>query len=79
MSLVSGSSGWLLGLVVALPEMLQTAWGALFRSLRLTHRERLLIRGGTTSVGLAAALRVQRQPQLWRSNSRSRSDEHATA
>jgi NADPH:quinone reductase-like Zn-dependent oxidoreductase len=31
----------------AIPEMLQTAWGSLFK--------RLLIRGGTTSVGLAAA------------------------
>jgi NADPH:quinone reductase-like Zn-dependent oxidoreductase len=35
--------------------MLQTAWGALFRALRLTKGDRLLIRGGTTSVGLAAA------------------------
>jgi NADPH:quinone reductase-like Zn-dependent oxidoreductase len=39
----------------ALPEMLQTAWGALSRALRLQPGERLLIRGGTTSVGLAAA------------------------
>lgn len=39
----------------ALPEMMQTAWGSLFKSLRLQKGDRLLIRGGTSSVGLAAA------------------------
>jgi NADPH:quinone reductase-like Zn-dependent oxidoreductase len=39
----------------AIPEMLQTSWGSLFKSLSLQEGDRLLIRGGTTSVGLAAA------------------------
>jgi NADPH:quinone reductase-like Zn-dependent oxidoreductase len=39
----------------AIPEMLQAPWGALFKSLVLQKGERVLIRGGTTSVGLAAA------------------------
>jgi NADPH:quinone reductase-like Zn-dependent oxidoreductase len=39
----------------AVPEMLQTAWGSLFKALGLEKRECLLIRGGMTSVGLAAA------------------------
>lgn len=42
-------------IVGAVPEMLQTAYGSLFKALRLQKGERLLVRGGTTSVGLAAA------------------------
>src|ERR1700675_2875431 len=49
----------------AIPEMLQTALGSLFKSLRLEKSERLLIRGGTTSVGLAAAGQ-RRRPGVYR-------------
>jgi NADPH:quinone reductase-like Zn-dependent oxidoreductase len=45
----------------ALPEMIQTAWGSLNRALRLMAGQSLLIRGGTTSVGLAAAVLAKRQ------------------
>ncbi|KIW62646.1 hypothetical protein PV04_10803 [Phialophora macrospora] len=41
--------------VGAAPEMLQTAYGSLFKALKLQASDRLLVRGGTTSVGLAAA------------------------
>ncbi|MDI3337592.1 zinc-binding alcohol dehydrogenase family protein [Defluviimonas aestuarii] len=45
--------GW--DVLGAAPEMLQTAWGSLFTALQLKEGDTLLVRGGTTSVGLAAA------------------------
>lgn len=45
--------GW--KILRALPGMVHTAWGALFSSLLLKKGEELLVRGGSSSVGLAAA------------------------
>ncbi|HZD48471.1 MAG TPA: zinc-binding alcohol dehydrogenase family protein, partial [Silvibacterium sp.] len=55
----------------AIPEMLQTSWGSLFKSLRLERGERLLIRGGTTSVGLAAAAIAKNHGALVASTTRN--------
>jgi NADPH:quinone reductase-like Zn-dependent oxidoreductase len=46
--------------LAALPEMLQTAWGSLHTALQLERGQSILIRGGTTSVGLAAAVLAKR-------------------
>ena len=40
--------------------MMLTVWGALFTSLRLEKGDRLLIRGGMTSIGLAGAAVAKR-------------------
>ncbi len=45
--------GW--PVFAALPEMMQTAWGSLHTAHQIEPGQTLLIRGGTTSVGLAAA------------------------
>ncbi len=39
----------------ALPEMFQTVYGSLYSSLKIKKGETLLIRGGTSSIGLLAA------------------------
>ncbi|MDH4334476.1 MAG: zinc-binding dehydrogenase [Chloroflexota bacterium] len=45
----------------ALPEVLQTAWGSLTVGVGLKMGDSLLIRGGTSSVGLMAAILAKRQ------------------
>jgi NADPH:quinone reductase-like Zn-dependent oxidoreductase len=45
----------------AVPETLQTAYGALTVGLAVERRQTLLIRGGTSSVGLTAAILAKRR------------------
>ena len=45
----------------ALPEVLQTAWGSLAVGVGLKMGDSLLVRGGTSSVGLMAAILAKRQ------------------
>jgi NADPH:quinone reductase-like Zn-dependent oxidoreductase len=49
---VGKTVGW--DVLGAAPEMLQTAYGSLVKSLRVQKGDKLLVRGGTSSVGLAA-------------------------
>ncbi len=55
----------------ALPEMIQTAWGSLNTALHLNAGQSLLIRGGTTSVGLAAAILAKKQGAIVAATTRS--------
>ncbi|KAB8266192.1 hypothetical protein BDV32DRAFT_143916 [Aspergillus pseudonomiae] len=54
-------------------EMIPTAWNALFRALRLHPDDRLLIRGGTTAIGLAAACIAKRHCSFIASTTRQES------
>jgi NADPH2:quinone reductase len=55
----------------AVPEMLQTAYGSLTVGVDAQPGETLLIRGGTSSVGLAAAVLAKRQDMTVLSTTRS--------
>ncbi|MGJ9374210.1 zinc-binding alcohol dehydrogenase family protein [Nesterenkonia sp. CF4.4] len=55
----------------AVPEMLQTAYGSLTVGLEAVEGQTLLIRGGTSSVGLAAAVLAKRRGMTVISTTRS--------
>jgi NADPH:quinone reductase-like Zn-dependent oxidoreductase len=55
----------------AIPEMFQTSWGSLFTALQLQRGEQLLIRGGTTSIGMTAAAIARRHGVIVSATSRN--------
>jgi NADPH2:quinone reductase len=57
----------------AIPEMLQTAYGSLTIGLDAQPDQSILIRGGTSSVGMATAVLAKRRNMIVLSTTRSRS------
>jgi NADPH:quinone reductase len=57
----------------AIPEMLQTAYGSLTIGLDAQPGQSILIRGGTSSVGMATAVLAKRRNMIVLSTTRSRS------
>src|SRR3954454_21795626 len=57
----------------AVPEMLQTAYGSLTVGLDAQPNQSILIRGGTSSVGMATAVLAKRRNMIVLSTTRSRS------
>jgi NADPH2:quinone reductase len=55
----------------AVPEMLQTSYGALTVGLDVQPHQTLLIRGGTSSVGSTAAILAKRRGQTVLATTRS--------
>jgi NADPH:quinone reductase-like Zn-dependent oxidoreductase len=58
--------------LAAYPEMLQTAHGSLHAALEIERAQSLLIRGGTSSVGMAALALAKRSGLLVATTSRSK-------
>lgn len=56
--------------LAALPEILQTAWGSLHRGIGARPGDSLLIRGGTSSVGMMTALLALREGMVVLSTTR---------